>query len=128
MPEPPQQLLPSTGTWEDVKTRPWGSERAAGSQDARAFQDVSEELNQDTLLQQLQSRISSQGQRCPLQRMALILERARIPGPCADRRSEQVFCKAGGAQKDVYSPGKGHPQGSLGSTRRAWLWVPGGCK
>lgn len=114
------------GSWEDVKTRPCGSKIAAGFQVARAFQDVSEELNQGTLLRQLQSRISSQAERwgiaaLPKGRPRTLVERARIPVPCADRRSERVFCKPGGAQKDVYIPGKGHLQGSLGRTHKAWL-------
>lgn len=45
-----RQLFLSTGTWEDVETRPCGSSIASGFQVARAFQDVSEELNQGTLL------------------------------------------------------------------------------
>lgn len=120
-------------SWEDVKTRPCGSKIAAGFQVAWAFQDVSEELNQGTLLRQLRSRISSQGERwgiaaLPKGRPQTLMERARIPVPCADRRSERVFCKPGGAQKDVYIPGKGHLQGSLGRNHKAWLWVPEGWK
>lgn len=132
------QSLPSScsrapGSWEDVKTRPCGSKIAAGSQVAGAFQDVSEELNQGTLLRQLRSRISSQGERwgfaaLPKGWLRTLVERARIPGPRADRRSQAVFCKPGGAQEDVYILGKGHLQGSLGSTHRAWLRVPGGGK
>lgn len=96
-----------------MKTRPCGSKIAAGSQVAGAFQDVSEELNQGRLLQQLRSRISSQGERrgfaaLPKGWLRIPMERARIPVPRADRRSERVFCKPGGAQKDVYILGKGH--------------------
>lgn len=122
----PGSCSQAPGSWEDVKTRPCGSKIAAGFQVARAFQDVSEELNQGTLLRQLRSRISSQGERwgiaaLPKGRPRTLVERARIPVPCADRRSERVFCKPGGAQKDVYIPGKGHLQGSLGRTHKAWL-------
>lgn len=45
-----QAAVPEHGAWEDVETRPCGSRIAAGFQVARAFQDVSKELNQGTLL------------------------------------------------------------------------------
>lgn len=113
-----------------MKTRPRGSKIAAGFQVARAFQDVSEELDQGTLLRQLRSGIGSRGRggdSLPSPKDGSSSDGA-CQDPCAMCRSEirAGVLQARRSSEGCLHPGKGassgisgqDPQGLAVSARR----------